>query len=103
MRIFSLLLLIPLSSLCADTVSSDELNSIYIEAVLFVLVFGVMGVVSYIYSSRHAKAYKAKKEEVTEDRVKKDRIKELKDLHEKELIDEKEFELLKEYYLKQNL
>jgi len=58
-----------------------------------------MGTISYIYSSKHAKAYKPKKEEVTQDIVKADRIEELGDLLQKKLITKKEFELLKEYCL----
>jgi len=99
MKIFFLVFLILFSLLYGDSVSKNELNSIYMEAVLFVLVFGIMGIVSYIYSTKHAKAYKSKKEDVTQDRVKADRIEELRHLLQKELITEKEFDILKEHYL----
>ena len=99
MKIFISTFFIFFSSLYANDLSQETLNSIYQEAILFITVFGVMGIVSYIYSSRHAKAYRPKKEEVAKDRTKTDRIEELKDLLQKELITKKEFELLKEYYL----
>jgi len=99
MKIFILIFFILLSSLYANDVSQEKLNSIYVEAVLFVLVFGVMGIISYIYSSKHAKAYKPKKEEVIKDRLKADRIEELRELLQKELITKVEFDLLKEHYL----
>ena len=95
MKIFLLTFFILLLSLYGDEVSQEELNSIYIEAVLFVSVFGIMGIISYIYSSRHAQAYKPKKEEIKQEIVKADRIEELRDLLQKELITKKEFELLK--------
>ncbi|MDY0234201.1 MAG: hypothetical protein RBS11_09240 [Sulfurimonas sp.] len=99
MKIFILLFLGLFSSLYADSVTQDDLNSIYIEAILFVTVFGIMGIVSYIYSSRHAKAYQPKKQEVAKDRIKADRIEELKELLQKDVITKIEFELLKEHYL----
>ena len=99
MKIFILIFFILFSSLYANDVSQEKLNSIYMEAVLFVLVFGVMGIISYIYSSKHAKAYKPKKEEVIKDRLKADRIEELRELLQKELITKVEFDLLKEHYL----
>ncbi|MCK9490927.1 MAG: hypothetical protein M0Q24_02460 [Sulfurimonas sp.] len=99
MKILISIFIILFSSLYANTVSQDELNSIYIEAILFVTVFGIMGIVSYIYSSRHARAYKPKKEKIPEDRVKADRVDELRELFQKEFITKVEFELLKEHYL----
>lgn len=99
MRKYLLISLFFLSSLYADAVSQNELNSIYLEAALFVAVFGIMGIISYIYSNKHAKEYKPKKEVTQHQRLKKDRIEELRELLNKELLSEKEFELLKEYYL----
>ncbi|EQB40714.1 hypothetical protein M947_00245 [Sulfurimonas hongkongensis] len=100
MKTFILIFFVLLSSLYATSATQEELTSIYIEAILFVSVFGIMGIISYIYSSKHAKAYKPKKEEVAKDRIKADRIEELRELLEKELITKVEFELLKEHYLK---
>ena len=45
------------TALLAKEVAPEELTAIYTEAIWFVVVFGVMGIVSYIYSSRHAKQY----------------------------------------------
>ena len=45
----------------AQAATEEQLNSIYKEATLFVIVFGVMGVISFVYSRRHAKEYKPKK------------------------------------------
>jgi len=52
-------LLLSISSLYASQATSQELNGIYTEALLFVGIFGTMGIISYIYSNRHAKAYRA--------------------------------------------
>ena len=60
--------LILLSSLYAGSPTQSEQNSIYMEAILFVTVFGVMGIVSYIYSKKHAKEYKPPKKEVIEEK-----------------------------------
>ena len=87
--------------LVAKVVSQSDQNSIMIEALLFVVVFGTMGIISYIYSSKHAKAYK--KEEllqgVVEERVEKDRISELSEMLENGTLTKEEFELLNNYYL----
>ncbi len=48
-------LLMTYTSLHAEGIDHEELDSIYIEAVLFVTVFGLMSVVSFIISRRHAK------------------------------------------------
>lgn len=42
------------SYLHAEGIDPEELNSIYIEAVLFVTVFGLMSVASFIISRKHA-------------------------------------------------
>ena len=46
--------LLILSSLHAAGIDPEELNSIYIEAALFVTVFGLMSVASFIISRKHA-------------------------------------------------
>jgi len=86
--------------LFAEQATQSELNSIYTEAILFVAIFGVMGIISYIYSSRHAKAYvapvvKVKKKTVQE--LKDERVAELLHLYKKEVLTEDEFEVLREY------
>ena len=82
----------------AKVPTSTEQSSIYMEAILFVVVFGTMGIVSYIYSNKHAKEYKsvAKEEEISPFA---DRVLELSDMRDKDMLREDEFELLKKYYL----
>ncbi len=84
--------------LSAVEVTQSQQNGIYMEALLFVGIFGTMGLVSYIYSSRHAKEYKPKKVErkVTQYDA---RIEELLEMQKNNLLTEKEFELLSNYYL----
>ena len=92
--------LILLSSLYAGSPTQSEQNSIYMEAILFVTVFGVMGIVSYIYSKKHAKEYKPPKKEVIEEKSPyADRVAELSEMVKKNLLSKKEFELLNKYYL----
>ncbi len=43
------------SYLYAEAIDPEDLESIYIEAALFVTVFGLMSVVSFIISKKHAK------------------------------------------------
>jgi len=87
--------------LFARVVSESEQNSVMIEGVLFVIVFGTMGVISYIYSSKHAKVY-VKKEEVSESQkeesIEVGRITELSKMLEDGTLTEKEFILLNNYY-----
>ena len=84
--------------LSAAEVTQSQQNSIYMEAVLFIGVFGTMGFISYIYSSRHAKEYKPKKVEIKESPYNA-RIQELLEMRKNNLLSEKEFELLNDYYL----
>ena len=84
--------------LSAVEVTQSQQNGIYMEAVLFVGIFGTMGLVSYIYSSRHAKEYKPKKVERKETQYDA-RIEELLEMQKNNLLSEKEFELLSNYYL----
>ena len=57
----TIFILLTVTFLNAQAATDEQLNSIYAEAILFVAVFGVMGIVSFIYSRRHAKAYVAPK------------------------------------------
>ena len=85
----------------AQAASEEQLNSIYTEAILFVAVFGVMGIISFIYSRRHAKAYVAPKvvTELSSYQIAcKTRVEELSIMLEDEVITTDEFELLKDYY-----
>ena len=89
--------------LFARVVSESEQNGVMVEGVLFVIVFGTMGIISYIYSSRHAKAYKKPEvadKKVAVDAAVLDRISELSKMLENGNLTEKEFELLKNYHLK---
>lgn len=89
--------------LFARVVSESEQNGVMIEGVLFVIVFGTMGIISYIYSSRHAKAYKKPEvvvKKIVVDATVLDRISELSKMLENGNLTEKEFELLKNYHLK---
>lgn len=84
-------------------VSQSEQDSVMLEAILFIVVFGTMGLISYIYSSRHAKAYKPKK---VEDRVEveetpyKKRISELEEMLKNKTLTQEEFKILNNHYLK---
>ncbi len=49
--------LLALTSLQADGINPDDLGSIYTEAVLFVALFTLMSVFSFIVSKKHAKKY----------------------------------------------
>jgi len=58
------------TALQAKEVAAEQLTAIYTEAIWFVVVFGVMGIVSYIYSSRHALQYtKDQAEKVAQDKA----------------------------------
>ncbi len=98
-----ILSLIFATSTYANAIAQDNLNSIYTEAILFVSVFGIMGIISYIYSSRHAKNYIKKDviiEKEEEERSKyADRIEELSEILKKDLITQGEFNILENYYL----
>ena len=85
-------------SLFAKVVSQSEQNSILVEAALFVGVFGAMGIISYIYSSKHAKEYKPKKSEIKKSPYDA-RVAELLEMHKNNLLSKKEFELLSDFYL----
>ena len=85
-------------------IEQEVLNGIYIEAVAFVLVFLIMSIISYKISSRHAREYalknqekiqarrKAKKDEM---KSKEDRVEELQNMLDKNMITEDEFLMMK--------
>jgi acetyl-CoA carboxylase carboxyltransferase component len=114
-----LLPLLTLSSLYAQGISDENLNSIYTEATAFVIVIAFMSLVSIYYSQKHAKAYeeenplqerkaaiqKEKEEELKNQFVmrtldkngnKIDRLLELQEMLKEGLINEEEFQVLKE-------
>ena len=79
-------------------------NSIYLEAVAFILVFFIMSVISYRISSRHAKEYAIKNQEKMQARreakkdevqSKEDRIVELQNMLNSKIITEDEFLMMK--------
>ena len=104
MQKWLLLPLLTLASLNAEEATSEQLNAIYTEAIWFVVVFGTMGIVSYIYSSRHAKQYTEKeasnvaqkKARATEQKsLKEKRIEELTELHNDGLLTKEELKILR--------
>ncbi len=92
-----LLILVLISSLCAQDATQEQLSNIYQEAILFVAIFGVMGIISYIYSARHAKEYKPK-EISKEKKVPFSRTQELYDMLENKSLTQEEFDILEVYY-----
>ncbi len=86
--------------LSAVEVTQSQQNSILMEAALFVGIFGTMGLVSYIYSSRHAKAYKKPEvvATVSEETSKEDRIFELLGMLNNGILTQEEYKLLHNYY-----
>jgi amino acid permease len=100
-----LFILLNVVSLYAAQTTQKEMNGIYMEALLFVAVFGTMGLISYIYSSRHAKIYssseaekKRKKDEKEEQLHNKKRVASLTKLLEDELLTPQEFAILTRHY-----
>jgi hypothetical protein len=96
--------LITLTSLGAEEVDPEQLSAIYTEAIWFVVVFGTMAIISYIYSSRHAKQYTQKQApDVAQKKVlaaevakqKEERLDELSKLVDDGLLKEEEFLILR--------
>jgi hypothetical protein len=99
LKLISLILLIS-SSLLAVAPTQSEEKSIYIEGILFLVVFGTMGVISYIYSNKHAQEYKKKEPQNKEETSPyAERIAKLLEMKNDNLLSEKEFEILSDYYL----
>ncbi len=101
-------LLIPLlvfTSLQANNIDDKELNSIYIEAILFVTVFSLMSIASIFISKRHAKENGLKASLKREEELQKTsqpntpkktpRVKELSKMLDDGLITNEEFQTLK--------
>ena len=96
--------LITLTSLGAEEVDPERLSAIYTEAIWFVVVFGTMAIISYIYSSRHAKQYTQKQApDVAQKKVlaaevvkqREERLDELSKLVKDGLLKEDEFQILR--------
>ena len=92
-----------LASLYAESATKEDLNGIYQEAILFVSIFGVMGIISYIYSTKHAKEYKvkessAKTDELVATELVVDRTLDLTKLLQEELLTQEEFDILNTHY-----
>ena len=49
-----------LTSLQAKGIDPDDMSEIYTEAILFVAVFGLLSIISFIVSRKHAKQYAEK-------------------------------------------
>jgi len=113
-QLLMLTLLLISSSLHAEGIDPEELNSIYIEAALFVTVFGLMSIASFIISRKHAEQnmlkdlQKKKSQEEAEKRSKTvssnqpedssgeiKRVKELSKMLKDGLITDEEFQTLK--------
>ena len=99
-----LLSLLTITSLKAEGIDPEELNAIYTEAIWFVIVFGTMAIISFIYSSRHAKKYTqkqagdvAQKKVLAAERTKQreERLNALSKLLKDGLLKEEEFEILR--------
>jgi len=90
-------------ALFAKVVSKSIEKSVAMEGILFIGLFGTLGVISYIYSSRHAKAYELKKSTVTEvveeEPIEINRISELSEMLKSGILTKDEFELLNNHYL----
>ena len=86
--------------LSAGEVTQSQQNSILMEAALFIGIFGTMGIISYIYSSRHAKAYVKPEVSATvlEQISKEDRIFELLGMFNNGILTQEEYKLLHNYY-----
>lgn len=99
--------LLTITSLYAQATTQDDLNNIYKEALMFLGIFGAMGIISYIYSSKHAKEYQPTQDELEkiqqekEEQNKKEvRIVQLSEMLDKELLTQEEFTALKLLYAK---
>ncbi len=100
----------------ADAIDSDALDGIYTEAIFFVLLFGIMSIISVIISKKNAKKYElanpleerraAKREKelkkeledkvLKKSEVKVDKLLELSKMLQDGMINEEEFKKLKQ-------
>jgi choline-glycine betaine transporter len=108
MKIF-IISLITAISIYAREANEQELHSIYNEAILFVAVFTLMSVISFIVSKRQAKKYMQHKDlekddesdsvEVQKRSEAQIRVEELEKMCRDGLLTQAEFEVLKEFKL----
>ena len=101
MKKITLLFLLSSTLLFSSDASQEDLNAIYQEALLFVAVFGVMGIISFIYSSKHAKAYIPKgltAEELEIKAFNESRVQELSKLLDEKRVTKEEFNILNQHY-----
>ena len=84
--------------------SQESINGIYIEAIVFIMVFLIMSIISYKISSRHAKEYAIKnqknidaKKEAAKEAIKskEDRVEELQKMLDNNMITDDEFKMMK--------
>ena len=98
MKILLLLTSVFIFSLLAQEATDEQLYSIYKEAILFVVIFGTMGLISYIYSTKHAKEYIPEELEeessVELESFSERRVRELSELLESGIVTLEEYELL---------
>jgi len=85
-------------------IPEETLNSIYIEAALFVLVILIMSIISYVISSKHAKEYAIKNQknidakreaEAEAINAKELRVKELQKMLDDKMITDEEFKMMR--------
>jgi len=104
---FVAILMLVITHLNAQGISPEQLSSIYKEAVLFVIVFGTMGILSYIISKKNADKYakehpkKQKKDIKKEENYNVDKLLQLSDLLEKGMVSKEEFLHFKKMLLNQ--
>ncbi len=105
MKKLTLFILLCAVSLYAQEATSDQLNGIYTEALLFIGIFGTMGIISYVYSSRHAKVYAPSQEvlqrierEKAQKLLREARVEELSEMLQNDMLTNEEFLILKDYY-----
>ncbi len=115
MHVFSRVLVFVVGSISlhAEPIEPEALNDIYVEAVLFVTVFAVMSIISFIISRRHAREYVEAKTSLEEDSFapvdekketeyvdmeddKRQRLDELAKMLKEGMLSEAEFTLLKQ-------
>ena len=99
-----LLPLLILTSLQAEDIDPDKFSEIYIQGILFVALFTVMSIISFIVSKRHAKQHVQKHTDdiaqkkalaAEQERQKEDRLTELSKLVDDGLLREEEFQILR--------
>ncbi len=89
--------LLLITSLQAGATSSEDLSSIYMEAVLFIGIFGTMGIVSFFISRKQANKYVKENPVIKEKPLSEleTRMLELTKLLKNGILTEEEFQILK--------